>query len=163
PDAATISSIALVRPGAVTHAFDMEQRLINLSFTVNAGTLNVTTPPNGNIAPPGYYMLFILNSSGVPSVAKFLQVSSTPADIPPTGSIPSPASDVSITSGQSVFFSGSGTDPDGSITAYSWTLPGGNPSSSTLATPGNVIYPNPGTFTATLTVTDNANVTDPNP
>jgi uncharacterized membrane protein len=62
-----------------------------------------------------------------------------------------------------VFFSGSGTDPDGTITAYSWTFPGGNPSSSSLASPGNVIYSSPGSYTATLTVTDNANLNDPTP
>src|SRR5262249_48566654 len=55
------------------------------------------------------------------------------------------------------------SDPDGTISAYSWTFPGGNPSASVLASPGNVIYATPGTYTATLTVTDNANVTDPNP
>jgi uncharacterized membrane protein len=70
---------------------------------------------------------------------------------------------VTITAGQSVFFSGSGTDPDGTVTAYSWSFPGGNPSTSSLATPGNVIYNTPGAFAATLTVTDNAGLTDPNP
>ena len=37
----------------------------------------MTAPPNGNIAPPGYYMLFLVNSSGVPSVAKFIQLVAT--------------------------------------------------------------------------------------
>ncbi|HXJ73084.1 MAG TPA: galactose oxidase-like domain-containing protein, partial [Candidatus Dormibacteraeota bacterium] len=163
PDAANISSVVLVRPGAPTHAFDMEQRLVGLSFTAGSGLLNVVTPPNGNIAPPGFYMLFLLNSAGVPSIARFVQLTPTPADIPPTGAITSPSTPVTITAGQSVFFAGSGSDPDGTISAYSWTLPGGSPSSSSLATPGNVIYSSAGTFTATFTVTDNANVTDPNP
>jgi hypothetical protein len=74
PDAADIGSVVLVRPGAVTHAFDMDQRLVGLSFTLDGDVLNVTAPPNGNIAPPGYYMLFILNSPGVPSVAQFVQL-----------------------------------------------------------------------------------------
>jgi PKD repeat protein len=161
PDAAAISSIALVRPGSPTHAFDQEQRLVNLSFTVGSGVLNVRAPPNGNVAPPGYYLLFILNSSGVPAVAKFVQLTSTPADQPPTATITSPASDVAITAGQSVFFSGSGSDPDGAISAYSWSFPGGNPSSSNLANPGNVIYSTPGTYVASLTVTDNAGLTSP--
>jgi len=78
PDAADISSAVLVRPGAVTHAFDMDQRLVGLSFTVDNNVLNVTAPPDGNIAPPGYYMLFILNSLGVPSAAQFVQLASTP-------------------------------------------------------------------------------------
>jgi galactose oxidase-like protein/PKD domain-containing protein len=163
PDAASISSVVLMRPGAPTHAFDMEQRLVAMNFTVGSGVLNVTAPPNSNIAPPGYYLLFILNSAGVPSVAQFVQLTSAPADQPPTGTITSPATDATITAGQSVFFSGSGSDPDGTVTAYSWSFQGGNPSTSSLAAPGNVIYNTPGTFAATLTVTDNAGLTDPNP
>jgi hypothetical protein len=163
PDAGTISSVVLMRAGAPTHAFDMEQRLVGLSFTAGSGVLNVSAPPNGNIAPQGYYMLFLLNTSGVPSVAQFVQLTSAPADIRPTGTITSPATDVTITAGQSVFFAGSGNDPDGTISAYSWTFPGGSPSTSVLATPGNVFYSSAGSFAATLTVTDNANLTDPNP
>jgi hypothetical protein len=75
PDAATIASVVLVRPGAATHAFDMDQRLVRLSYTVGSGVLNVTAPPTGNIAPPGYYMLFILNSARVPSIARFVRLS----------------------------------------------------------------------------------------
>jgi hypothetical protein len=75
PDAANISSVVLIRPGAPTHAFDMDQRLVGMSFTKGSGTLTVTAPPNGNIAPPGYYLLFLVNSSGVPSVAKFTKLS----------------------------------------------------------------------------------------
>lgn len=163
PDAASITSVVLVRPGAPTHAFDMDQRLVGLTFTPGSGVLNVVAPPNSNIAPPAYYLLFILNSSGVPSVARFVKLSSAPADIPPTGTITSPATNVTITAGQSVSFAGSGTDPDGTITGYSWTFPGGNPSVSSVAEPGNVTYVAAGTYTATLTVTDNANLNDPNP
>jgi hypothetical protein len=163
PDASSISSVVLIRPGAVTHSFDMDQRLVGLSFTRGSGVLNVTGPPNGNIAPPGYYLLFILNSSGVPSVAKFVQVSPTPADQPPTGIITNPSTDQQVGIGQAVSFSGSGTDPDGTISAYEWVFPGGSPSSSTLANPGNVIYSTAGSYVASLTVTDNAGLTDPRP
>lgn len=74
PDAASIASVVLVRNGTVTHAFGMDQREVVLSFTAGDGFLTVTAPPNGNIAPPGYYMLFLLNSSAVPSVAPFIQM-----------------------------------------------------------------------------------------
>jgi hypothetical protein len=74
PDAASISSVVLIRNGTVTHAFGMDQREVVLSFTASDGSLTVTAPPNGEIAPPGYYMLFLLNSSGVPSVAPFIQM-----------------------------------------------------------------------------------------
>jgi len=75
PDAANISSAVLMHAGSATHAFDMDQRLVGLSFTLtDATTLTVTGPPNGNVAPPGSYMLFLLNNAGVPSVARFVQV-----------------------------------------------------------------------------------------
>lgn len=78
PDASNISSIALIRAGAPTHAFDMDQRMVGLSFTdQGGGKLLVNVPANGNLAPPGYYMLFLVNSAGVPSVASWVQVQSS--------------------------------------------------------------------------------------
>jgi Domain of unknown function (DUF1929)/IPT/TIG domain len=92
PDAGNISSVVLARAGAPTHAFDMDQRLVGLSFIQGSGMLTVTGPPNGNIAPPGYYMLFLLNSSGVPSVAAFVQVNGTSQAPAPTVSAITPTS-----------------------------------------------------------------------
>ena len=154
PDAAGIGSVVLVRPGAATHAFDMDQRLVGLSYTVGTGVLNVTAPPNGNIAPPGYYMLFVLNGAGVPSVARFVRLSSL-ANQAPVATITSPASNVTRNPGGSVSFAGNGSDPDGTISGFSWTFPGGSPGSSSVASPGNVTYATPGTYVATLRVTDN--------
>ena len=154
PDAADIASVVLVRPGAPTHAFDMEQRLVGLSFTAGSGVLNVTAPPNGNIAPPGYYMLFVLNGAGVPSVARFVRLVSTPPNQAPVATITTPAGNVTVNPGQTVSFSGAGTDSDGSISAYSWTFPGGVPGSSSVATPGRVSYSTPGSYAASFTVSD---------
>jgi Galactose oxidase-like, Early set domain/Bacterial Ig domain len=106
PDAANISSVVLVRPGAPTHAFDMEQRLVGLSYTVGAGVLNVSAPPNGNIAPPGYYMLFVVNAAGVPSVASFVLVSAT---VEPVVTITAPSNGASV-SGSTVTVSATATD-----------------------------------------------------
>jgi hypothetical protein len=78
PDAANILRVVLVRNGTVTHSFGMDQREVEMSFTAESGALVVTAPPSGNIAPPGYYMLFILNNSGVPSVATFVQAKAGP-------------------------------------------------------------------------------------
>ena len=161
PDAANITSVALVRPGAQTHAFDMDQRMVSLSFTAAGGVLNVTAPPNGNIAPPGYYMLFILNAAGVPSVASFVRVSTAPPNQAPTATIVSPASNVTVAAGQSVSFSGSGSDPDGTISSYAWTFPGGSPGSSAVASPGNVSYSTPGSYVASFRVTDNGGAHEP--
>jgi hypothetical protein len=74
PDGAAISSVVMIRSGAVTHFFDENERFVPLSFTQTTGGLTVTAPANANLAPPGYYMLFIVNSAGVPSVAPFVQV-----------------------------------------------------------------------------------------
>ena len=165
PDAASISSVVLVKTGADTHAFNMDQRLVGLSFTPGSGVLNITGPPNSNIAPPGYYMLFILNSSGVPLVANFVQLPVAGSLQPPTGIITSPATNVTIGAGQSVSFAGTGTDPNanGTITGYSWVFPNGTPSTSTVQNPGSVTFSAAGTDVASLTVTDNYNLSDPNP
>jgi hypothetical protein len=72
--AASITSVVLMRNGAVTHGFNTDQRLVGMSFTKGSGQLTVTAPPNGNIVPKGYYMLFIVNSSGVPSVSRSIKL-----------------------------------------------------------------------------------------
>jgi Domain of unknown function (DUF1929)/Bacterial Ig domain/Glyoxal oxidase N-terminus/Carboxypeptidase regulatory-like domain/SdrD B-like domain/Kelch motif len=74
PDGASIASVALIRSGAVTHFFDQNERYLPLTFSQTSGGLTVTAPANANLAPPGYYMLFIVNSAGVPSIAPFVQV-----------------------------------------------------------------------------------------
>ena len=75
PDAANISSAVLIRTGAVTHFFDQNERFIPLNLQQAGGGLTVTAPSSANAAPPGYYMLFIVNSNGVPSIAPFVRLS----------------------------------------------------------------------------------------
>jgi hypothetical protein len=75
PQAASISRVALVKAGAVTHSSNFDQRYVDCTFTIKSGALSVISPPNANHAPPGWYMLFLVNSSGVPSVASWVQVS----------------------------------------------------------------------------------------
>jgi hypothetical protein len=74
PDAARIESVALVKPGSVTHSFNADQRYVPLSFTTSGTALTVHAPANANLAPPGYYMLFIVDTNGIPSVAKFVRI-----------------------------------------------------------------------------------------
>lgn len=84
PDAARIRDVVLIRPGAVTHAFDMDQRRVNLSFVAMGTGVRAQAPANGNIAPPGYYMLFLVDSAGVPSVARFVRIGSGASGPQPT-------------------------------------------------------------------------------
>lgn len=76
--AATIGKVALVGLGDVTHSVDQGQRYVPLRFTVSGTTLTVTGPPTGGVAPPGYYMLFVIDSAGVPSQARMVQVAKGP-------------------------------------------------------------------------------------
>ena len=76
--AASIRKVALVGLGDVTHGVDQGQRYVPLKFSVSGTTLTVTGPPNGGVAPPGYYMLFVVDAAGVPSIAKMVQVAKGP-------------------------------------------------------------------------------------
>jgi len=72
--AASIRKVSLVRTGSVTHSQNMEQRFIPLSFSISGNALSVLGPENANIAPPGHYLLFIVDEDGVPSVADIIRV-----------------------------------------------------------------------------------------
>jgi len=74
PDAGSIGSVSMLRLGSVTHSINQNELIAPLTFTATAGALTVQTPANANLAPPGHYMLFILNTSGVPSIASIVQM-----------------------------------------------------------------------------------------
>jgi hypothetical protein len=70
-----IRQVVLVRPSSVTHSVNFEQRRIPLSFSVKRNGFQASAPSDANIAPPGYYMMFIIDNNGVPSVAKMVKLS----------------------------------------------------------------------------------------
>jgi hypothetical protein len=72
--ASPIRSAVLIRPGAVTHSSDSNQRLVDLPFTRTATGISVNVPNEPNLAPPGWYMLFVVDDNGVPSVADWVHV-----------------------------------------------------------------------------------------
>ncbi len=78
PQAASIAKVVLIRPMAVTHQTDSEQRIVHMTFHQSGPTQLTATAPDGGhphaIAPRGHYMLFILNGAGVPSEAKFIHL-----------------------------------------------------------------------------------------
>jgi hypothetical protein len=74
PNAAQVTEVRWIRLGSVTHAFDMGARANTLTFSAGDGAVNVTAPSTPNLAPPGYYMLFILNRNGVPSQGKIIRI-----------------------------------------------------------------------------------------
>jgi len=78
PDAPNITKVTLLALSSSTHEFNMNQRFVPLAFspTTDGTGLAVTVPSNPNLAPPGYYMLFILNGARVPSVATMVRIGS---------------------------------------------------------------------------------------
>jgi hypothetical protein len=75
PSPSSVAEVVLLRPGAVTHGFNMSQRFVECVITgTGATSLQVKAPADGNIAPPGYYLLFIVDGSRVPSIAKWIRV-----------------------------------------------------------------------------------------
>jgi hypothetical protein len=74
PDAQDIAHVSLIRPSSTTHSVDTDQRNIPLSFTKGASSVTARSPANSKLAPAGYYMLFIVNSEGVPSVASWVRI-----------------------------------------------------------------------------------------
>lgn len=71
---AGVSRVTLVKTGSATHTVDFDQRFLPLTHTASGTQLSVAMPANANVAPPGYYMLFVFNSAGVPSVAKIIKL-----------------------------------------------------------------------------------------
>ncbi len=75
PDASNITRVALIKLGATTHDENFEQRYVDLAFQMHSGVLlglKATSPRDSYHAPPGWYMLFIVTSDGIPSVASMV-------------------------------------------------------------------------------------------
>jgi hypothetical protein len=81
-DASAIADVHMIRLSSVTHSTNINQSISRLSFSQGTDKLIATAPSNPNSAPPGHYMLFILDGNGVPSVSKIVQLSSTPVEVP---------------------------------------------------------------------------------
>ena len=116
PDAARIASVSLIALSAVTHAFNENQRFVSLAFDQGSNPLNVHAPANGNLAPPGPYMLFLVDSNGVPSKAAMVRLPAPSAsgNPPPTVSAITPSTG-SVTGGTAVTITGTGFLPGASV------------------------------------------------
>jgi Domain of unknown function (DUF1929)/Bacterial Ig domain/Kelch motif len=115
PEAASIRKVALLRLGAVTHSVDMDQRYVPLAFSAGSGTLTATAPANANVAPPGPYMLVVVDAAGVPSVAKMVTVLPPPPNASPTVGITSPAGGAVFGFRANVTINAAAGDSDGTV------------------------------------------------
>jgi hypothetical protein len=79
PDAGHVQWVSLIRPGSTTHSFNTSQRLVDLPIAAQAaGSVQVTVPAEPNLAPPGWYMLFLTGNNTVPSVARWVHLAGAP-------------------------------------------------------------------------------------
>jgi hypothetical protein len=74
PRPKAIRKVVLMRPGAVTHGFDMSQRSVVCDFKVDKDSIEATPPPHGNVAPPGCYLLFLVDLDRVPSTGTWMRL-----------------------------------------------------------------------------------------
>ncbi len=74
PNVMSLDKVTMVRLSSVTHSINFNQRINKLTFSRIGYGLRVNTPANSNLAPPGHYMLFVINNAGVPSVAKIIKI-----------------------------------------------------------------------------------------
>ncbi|EDP70380.1 galactose oxidase-related protein [Flavobacteriales bacterium ALC-1] len=68
-----VTDFAFIRLSSATHSVNNEQRRVPVSYTGSNGNYQLNIP-NANIMPPGYYMLFAMNSDGVPSISEAVLV-----------------------------------------------------------------------------------------
>src|SRR5262249_36889380 len=75
PTPGAIAEVVLMMPGAVTHGFNQNQRYVGCIITGTSATaVNASAPPDGNIAPPGYYLLFLVDHDRSPSIGVWIRV-----------------------------------------------------------------------------------------
>jgi hypothetical protein len=72
--AASISKVMWISLGSVTHSYNENQHAMPLAFSRGTTSITVSAPTRAELAPPGYYLLFILDNHGVPSVARIVRV-----------------------------------------------------------------------------------------
>ena len=172
PDAMDITHVNWIRLSSVTHAFNQNQRINHLHFTPTPDRdgLHITAPANANLAPPGHYMLFILNDDGVPSVARIVQLCNPavaactalppgdPPPVPPLVVIAPPAT-TTVVSGTPLTFTGEASDAeDGELTdslTWSSNLDGSLGTGGTVTTSLLAL----GSHTITASVTDSDSLT----
>jgi hypothetical protein len=170
PNAASIQKVGLMRLGSQTHSVEMEQRYLPLSFTAGDGALTASVPANVHTAVPGVYMLFVVDSAGVPSVARMVNLDSAapppppppppPANTPPTVSLTSPANGAIFTSPAKIALAAIASDADGRVVRvefFNGVTKLGEDTSAPYSIQWNVGAAN--TYTLTARATDNAGAT----
>ena len=156
--AGPVSRVVMVKTGSATHGWNMEQRFIELAFTADGSQLSVQSPLHAAEAPPGFYMVFVLNAAGVPSQAKIMRVNIAAQPNPSvTPSVTYPGDQANLF-GDAVSLQIAATDPNGDVLSYSATgLPAGLTIDAQTGRIEGQVSAAAGTFDVTVNVSDGMN------
>ena len=152
-----ISRVAMIKTASVSHSWNTEQRFIELTFQQSGSQLNIQAPTKAADAPPGYYLLFVLNAAGTPSVAKIAKVGVAANPNPATTPNLANPGDQSTEAGTAAIVQLFASDPNGDTLTFSASgLPSGvsiNPATGAITgTPMAA-----GTFNVVATASDGIN------
>jgi YVTN family beta-propeller protein len=155
--ASAIARVTFIKTGSVTHGWNMEQRFQDLTFKASGNQLTVQAPARAGDAPPGYYMVFVIDAAGVPSVARIVSMgiaaNPNPAVVP---ALANPGNQATLLN-NAVNLQLAATDPNGDVLSYAASgLPTGlsiNPATGLVSGTATAT----GSFNVVLSVSDGVN------
>ena len=115
---ATVSRVVLIKMSSASHSFNFEQRFVELTFQQDGNRLVAQAPTRATDSPPGFYLLFVLNSAGTPSIAKIVRVPVAPVVNPAVTPVLVNPGAQSGTAGTPVSLQLSATDPNGDAITF---------------------------------------------
>jgi len=157
-NATSVSRVTLVKTGASTHSYNMDQRFVDLTFAANGLNLSVQMPSHASDATPGYYQLFVFDQAGVPSVARVIRIGPAAAANPATTPTLNNPGAQATERGAAVNLALTATDPNGDVLAFNAS---GLPTGLTINSATGQITGAPtiaGTYDVVVTVSDGVNV-----
>ena len=159
---AAIGRVSMIKTTSVSHSFNMDQRFVELTFQQNGDRLVAQAPTRATDAPPGFYLLFVLNGAGTPSVAKIVKVPVAPVVNPAVTPVLVNPGAQSGQAGTAATLQLSATDPNGDSIAYgaSGLPPGLFVNAVTGAITGTPSAS--GTFNVVVSATDGVNTDSEN-
>ncbi|MGH8249488.1 MAG: galactose oxidase-like domain-containing protein, partial [Steroidobacteraceae bacterium] len=152
-----VERVVLVKTGSVSHSFNFDQRFIELTFQRNGSRLTVQAPARAADAPPGFYLLYVINPAGTPSVGRIVRIGVASTSGPAVTPVLVDPGNQTGQVGVPVTLQLSATDPNGDDLSFGAT---GLPPGLTVSGPTGLISGTPttvGAFNVVVTASDGTN------